>query len=358
MFCICGSDARIDNNLLSFLFSFVFLCFAFSTEIVFIADWWSDSKLYVYVDEEVRKKYLGNEHALLLMNHTYEIDWLVGWMLCEKVGVLGNCKAYAKKAISYIPAVGWAWKFAEFCFLDRSFDKDKEIIGRQISEIFDYPDSVWVSFTVFATTTANPFINSFSIHLKLLLNAEGTRFTEKKHEASVQFARERGMTELKHHLIPRTKGFIASLKPLKAKCQSILDIQLAFKKSDTTEPTVGNLLHGRPVTGYMYVRRIDMNDVPADETAAAEWMQELFRHKDRLQDSFHTHGDFFTGTGLPRIEPHVYAPTIGTIGNTIFWSIVTVTPIVYYLIKLLFSGELLYFSLGVAIITVCKCFVV
>lgn len=189
---------------------------------------------------------------------------------------------------------------------------------------------------------------------KLLLNAEGTRFTEKKHEACVQFARERGITELKHHLIPRTKGFTASLKPLKAKCHSVLDIQLAFKRNDKNEPTVGNLLHGRGVTGYMYVQRIDMNDVPADEAAAAEWMQELFRRKDRLQDSFHTHGDFFTGTGLKPIEPFVYSPTIGTIGNTIFWSIVTVTPIVYYLFKLLFSGELLYFSLGLAIILVCE----
>lgn len=195
------------------------------------------------------------------------------------------------------------------------------------------------------------------LDLKLLLNAEGTRFTEKKHEACIQFARERGITELKYHLIPRTKGFTASLKPLKAKCHSVLDIQLAFKQNDKTEPTVGNLLHGRGVTGYMYVQRIDMKDVPADETAAAEWMQELFRRKDRLQDSFHTHGDFFTGTGLKPIEPFVYSPTIGTIGNTIFWSIVTVTPIVYYLIKLLFSGELLYFSLGLAIILVCEYFI-
>lgn len=146
--------ATRSQNINSFnLLLLLFLhCFPFyvsplqmkNKELVFIADWWSNSKLYIYVDEDVRKKYLGKEHALLLMNHTYEIDWLVGWMLCEKVGVLGNCKAYAKKAISYIPAVGWAWKFAEFVFLERSFDKDKEIITRQINEIFDYPDPVWV----------------------------------------------------------------------------------------------------------------------------------------------------------------------------------------------------------------------
>lgn len=100
---------------------------------------------------------MGKEHVLLLMNHTYEIDWLVGWMLCEKVGVLGNCKAYAKKAISYIPAVGWAWKFAEFVFLERSFDKDKGIIIRQINEIFDYPDPVWVIFLIFLIKSITSF---------------------------------------------------------------------------------------------------------------------------------------------------------------------------------------------------------
>lgn len=119
------------------------------TEIVFIADWWSNSKLYIYIDNDVLQKYVGKEHVLLMMNHSYEIDWLIGWMFCEKSGVLGNCKAYAKKVIQYIPAVGWSWKFAEFVFLERSYDKDKEIIGRQINEIFDYPDPVWVSIVVF-----------------------------------------------------------------------------------------------------------------------------------------------------------------------------------------------------------------
>lgn len=135
------------------------------------------------------------------------------------------------------------------------------------------------------------------------MNAEGTRFTEEKHKASVKFAQERGMPVLKHHLIPRTKGFTASLPYLKKKCPSILDIQLVFKKNDPVEPTIGNLLRGRGVTGYMHVRRIDMMSLPDNEVDAAEWLQEEFRFKDSLQDSFHTHGDFFTGTGLTPIEP-------------------------------------------------------
>lgn len=116
----------------------------FAAEIVCLADWWSNSKLHVYCDPEVLRNGSLQQNSLLLMNHTYEIDWLFGWIFCEKSLVLGNCKAYAKKAIQYIPAIGWCWKFAEFIFLERSFDKDRRIIDEQLNEIFDYPDPCWV----------------------------------------------------------------------------------------------------------------------------------------------------------------------------------------------------------------------
>lgn len=42
---------------------------------------------------------------------------------------------------------------------------------------------------------------------QLLLYPEGTRFTKKKHEAAVEFARSKNLPVLKHLLQPRTKGF-------------------------------------------------------------------------------------------------------------------------------------------------------
>lgn len=41
---------------------------------------------------------------------------------------------------------------------------------------------------------------------------EGTRFTAKKHEESMKVARSKGLKELKHHLLPRTKGFQLMMK--------------------------------------------------------------------------------------------------------------------------------------------------
>ena len=29
------------------------------------------------------------DHKYVIMNHRYEIDWICGWILCERTGVLG-----------------------------------------------------------------------------------------------------------------------------------------------------------------------------------------------------------------------------------------------------------------------------
>ena len=59
--------------------------------------------------------------------------------------VVQNCKTYAKKSIQYVPTMGWAWMFAESIFLERNLEKDKETIGRQIKELVNHPDPMWVS---------------------------------------------------------------------------------------------------------------------------------------------------------------------------------------------------------------------
>lgn len=261
------------------------------------------------------------------MNHGYDIDWLFGWIFCEKVGVLGNCKAYAKKVTSFIPTIGWSWRFAEFVFLERSFDKDKEIIKKQLHEIFDYPDPVW-----------------------LLLNAEGTRFTKTKHEASVKFAQERGMTVLKHHLIPRSKGFTASLEVLKKKCPAIMDVQIAFREDDQVKPTIVSLLSGRSMTGYIYLRRISMSEIPDDEEKAAKWLQDLYVRKDKLQTSFHETGNFFTNTDFEPIEPIVFPARRSSLFNWVAWMIFAMLPILYLLFSMIMSGNVIYISSGVFVL--------
>ncbi|XP_017840748.1 1-acyl-sn-glycerol-3-phosphate acyltransferase gamma-like [Drosophila busckii] len=293
-----------------------YLCYSLYSQLVFIADWYAGCRMRVYMDAEDFKKYAGKEHVLLIMNHKYEIDWLAGWQICDKVGVLGNCKAYAKKAIRYVPCIGWAWWLAEFVFLNRDYDKDKEIIANQLKIVFSYPDPTW-----------------------LLLNAEGTRFTPSKHEASVKFAQERGMTVLKHHLIPRTKGFTASLPSLRGICPVIYDINLAFKQDEKVPPTMHSLLNGKSVEPYMLMRRIPLERVPDDEKEAAAWLQQLFVEKDRIIDSFHETGSFFEKSGVEEVPYTVTEPRLSSLVNFFGWATYSMSLVAYYLISSLLAAN-------------------
>ncbi|XP_076299844.1 1-acyl-sn-glycerol-3-phosphate acyltransferase delta [Lasioglossum baleicum] len=304
-----------------------YLCYTFYSQLVFMTDWWSGTGIIMYIDKKEYEKYYGKEHGYLLMNHSYEIDWLIGWSFCERLGTLGNCKAYAKKSIQYIPTLGWAWKFAENIFLERNWEKDKQIIGTQIDELANHPDIIW-----------------------LLLNAEGTRFTAKKAEASQKFAREKGLPVLKYHLTPRTKGFTASVSHMRGKIPAIYNVQVNFKPDDPVKPTITNLLLGKRVVAHLYIQRIPLEDVPENDEAAAEWLYKLYEMKDRMAESFIKTGDFFATSGVPRTDCFEVKRRPYTFIHTVFWTVIVLVPMLYYLVNLFLSGSTVYFSIGVGII--------
>jgi lysophosphatidic acid acyltransferase/lysophosphatidylinositol acyltransferase len=59
------------------------------SELVFMAEWWASTDLIIYIDKEDLERYYGKEHGFLIMNHRYEVDWLMGWVLCDRVKILG-----------------------------------------------------------------------------------------------------------------------------------------------------------------------------------------------------------------------------------------------------------------------------
>lgn len=297
-------------------------------ECVFIADWWSNSELIIYCKKDVYDL-LGKEHHFALMNHGYEIDFLIGWLLIEKVGCLGNARGFIKNVIKYIPIAGWFFGFAEHIFLARSFEKDKAVIEERMGDILQYPSP---SFTV--------------------MTAEGTRFTKEKHDASVKFAMDRNMVPLKHHLIPRAKGFQTCVPIMKQyKNLSVLNLQLAFDKNAKVEPTLANLLRGEKVVAHLYVDRIQMTDVKS----TAEYLQEMYQEKDDLQESFLKYGNFFEGRGQKPIEGIKLKPRLCVAINTIFWSALNVAFTLYYATNLILAGRFVFLlSMSAGTIALCK----
>lgn len=79
-----------------------------------------------------------------------------------------------------------------------------------------------------------------------------------------------------------------------------------------------------------------------------------FLFQDKMQDSFFNTGDFFLESGVERVEPFEVPPRVYSLINTLGWAVVTLTPMLYYLLGLLLSGKLVYFSIGCVILGACK----
>lgn len=291
-----------------------YLCYTIYSQLIYLAEWYANVKIVLHSDKE-SIKYMGKEHAYVIANHKYEIDWLMLGMLCEKSGCAGNFKAYMKKVLQYAPALGWSLYFAENVFLERSFDKDKEIIQKQIAQLVSYEDPMW-----------------------LILYPEGTRYTPEKYEASLRFAQQKGLPQLKNLLTPRTKGFVTSLPPMKDKMGAIYDITVTFKSNEN--PTIMNIFLGGKMEAHINFRRIPFEKVPLDEKNATQLLYDMFVRKDNVQESILKTGDYFTKSGVEKCEEIKFSRSICTLISAVFCHTVVMGPVFYYLIKMLFTSTL------------------
>ncbi|KAL3281234.1 hypothetical protein HHI36_004448 [Cryptolaemus montrouzieri] len=273
-----------------------YLVYGLYGQLAFLAERWASIEIIIYADKQQYDKYFGKEHAFSISNHTYEIDWFLVPLLTENLKLLGNYKCFAKKALRFAPALGWVLSLSENVFLERSFEKDRIEIQRQVTRLLDYKSPMW-----------------------LHMYPEGTRFTPTKHKASIEFAKEKNLEQLKHHLQPRTKGFVTSLPPMKGKIPAIYDFLVAFKTDNPEDhkPTIINLIQGKSLTCHIFIDRIPLESIPDNESEQEQFIRDLFIKKDKMKESFIQTGDFFKLSEvkdtnhskrknyLPSIEPNI-----------------------------------------------------
>jgi len=252
--------------------------YAIYAQLLFLADWWSGSTVSYYCDKETLASF-GQEHAVILMNHHYELDWLLGWMVGDRGSVLGNCRVYVKKMLKYVPILGWAWGLSDTIFLERNWEKDQVILKEGLKEIQNYPDPVWV-----------------------LLFPEGTRYTPEKYQAGKEFSESRNLPVLKHCLVPRSKGWSFTVANLESKSIPwVYDVTL-FCEADPP-PTLTSVLLGKSAKAHMYIRKFKLEDIPKDEESSAAWLQRLFITKDDLLEKVKSTGNFDGVEGCPSYPP-------------------------------------------------------
>ena len=76
------------------------------------------------------------------MNHKYDIDWLAGWVICQRLGVMHGSKIVGKQSLKLVPIVGWCWIFTESIFLRRIWESDRETLVNDLRKVLaDYPEN-------------------------------------------------------------------------------------------------------------------------------------------------------------------------------------------------------------------------
>eukprot|EP00795_Rhopilema_esculentum_P017320 gene17320-8898_t len=243
------------------------ISYLYLAELTFAGEWWADIDITFYGKKEDYEQ-IGNESAMLMPNHRSDIDWLVGYIIAERKGILGTAKCFMKNDLKYIPTIGWTWWFLEFSFLRRNWQKDENTIKNSLKALNEYP-----------------------IPYLIGIFAEGTRMTPAKLKASQEFAVSKGIQPLKHHLLPRPKGFAFTVHALKNSVPAIYDIEVAFANPE--KANLKTLINGGKIKTHLYLRRIEMKDVPTESIeATSQWCKDLYKEKDAIFDDYTKNGAF------------------------------------------------------------------
>jgi 1-acyl-sn-glycerol-3-phosphate acyltransferase len=206
------------------------------------------------------------ENAILLANHQQMADITFLFFLGRAKQRLGDMKWFVKDIIKWVPGVGWGLLFLDSFFVKRDWAADRASIDRTFSNIIRGNVPVW-----------------------LLLFPEGTRITPAKHERGQAFARERGLPPLQHLLMPRTKGFTASVQGLRQHLHAVYDVTIAYPGA---VPSLLQYIRGYGRVAHLHVRRFAVETLPEVEAELNDWLHQRWRSKDRQLENFYTHGAF------------------------------------------------------------------
>ena len=169
----------------------------------------------------------------------------------------------------------------------------------------------------------------------------------------MEVARSKGLPELKYHLLPRTRGFVASIPHLRKTMPAVYDVTVAFNPKASNDPTVYNMLNGKPVTGYLLIRRIPVSEIPEDEEKAAQWLHALYQHKDKCLDNFFKYGEFDPNHEMEEYKTFEYIEQprrYYSLINMTCWFVIVCFPLGYFILKLLLSGDYILISLAVVLV--------
>jgi len=191
------------------------------------------------------------ESAVVFANHQCQGDIVMLLAMAKRSGRMGIMRWMVKDEMRFVPFVGWGMLFLDFLFLKRDWAKDRERIQATFSRLRERTAPVW-----------------------LVLFPEGTRKTPAKHAASMAHARKASLTETPHVMIPRTKGFVASVQGLLGKIEAVYRIVIIYPPPRA--PSLLELFSGQVREVKIMVTRHLLPTIPLGEKDLSDWLVREF----------------------------------------------------------------------------------
>jgi len=209
------------------------------------------------------------ESAFVVANHVSMTDFFLINAIAIRKRMLPNVKYILKDSLKWLPAFGWGMYMCGHVFIKRNWTTDSEKILAAFGRIRDLDIPLW-----------------------LISYVEGTRKTVEKHRASNQFARERGLKELNNLLLPRTTGFVSTVKAMRnSQMTAVYDFTFAYQKTTSKGVRFGEApsllrIHLAPIDDeyqiHIHVKRYPMDSLPQDDAGLQKWLYDRWVEKDKL----------------------------------------------------------------------------
>ncbi len=203
-----------------------------------------------------------SESALVISNHCSFLDFCLVHSVSLSCNMLGNCRYFAKDSIKYMPFFGWGMYLAGFIFLKRTWGQDQTNINSTFRTLIE---------------------KRLPIHLISYL--EGTRISSEKIAQSHEYAKKNNLPVFDYTLLPRSKGFIASVKGLRGShIGHVYDLTIAYyhhRRGFGATPSLQDYLLGR-LNEYQFrvhVDRYSMDQVPKEDADISKWLVCLYEAK-------------------------------------------------------------------------------
>ncbi len=223
----------------------------------FIWGWWV---LLGEVQSNCEMRFVGDrppwrENALIIANHQTMADVLTIICMAWRCGRVEDTKFFVKDMMRYVPGPGWGMLFLDCVFVKRDWTRDKAGIERTFRK-FKEED----------------------IPIQLVSFLEGTRQTPEKLAKSQAFARERGLYVPQHTMVPRTKGFVASMHGLRGHIDAVYDLTIGYPDG---APTLVDCYQAQVDRVEIKLDRYPVDELPTDDEALSAWVFERYEAKDK-----------------------------------------------------------------------------